>query len=307
MDSKTVIWVLSSIAALAGSATMTKGVILLLVKQKPKKVRPKTLKAMSTITFKRYLKFMVFGTLLTLLATGSPALAAIGGFFCVLLIHLTKQSESSALHDQLLEGWPGVIDEVRIRVCTLGEAIPHALFSASNGFGEKVSSIFDRSRITWNLTGDFSLVCNLIADELADPKSTAVLQTMVLLHELASTSTESRLTRLRDDRSWDLAAAKETKAAMAGAIFARRFVLLVPIGMALAGAAIGGGRSSFQTPAGISLSAFALGLLLLCWIWSTRLIGLPKVKRGRFEDDESTPDRPADESVSDLANSSWGR
>jgi tight adherence protein B len=200
-----------------------------------------------------------------------------------------------------------VIDEVRIRVCTLGEAIPHALFPASNGFGEKASSIFDRSRITWNLTGDFYLVCNLIADELADPKSTTVLQTMVLLHELASTSTESRLARLRDDRSWDLAAAKEAKAAMAGAIFARRFVLVVPIGMALAGAAIGGGRASFQTPAGISLSAIALGLLLLCWIWSTRLIGLPKVKGGRFEDAEAAPDRSPDELVSDRANSSWGR
>ncbi len=299
------IWILSSIAALAGSASMAKGIVRLLAEQNHKKVKSRTLEVTSVTTLKRYLGFIALGSLLTLLASGSPALAGIGGLFSVLLIYLTKQSESSVLHDQLLEGWPNVIDEVRIRVCALGEAIPHALFSASSGFGEKASSIFDRNRITWNLTGDFYLTCNLIADELVDPKSTTVLQTMVLLHELASTSTESRLARLRDDRSWDLTAAKEAKAAMAGAIFARRFVLVVPIGMALAGAAIGGGRSSFQTPAGISLSALALGLLLLCWIWSTRLIGLPKVKGGRFEATDPTPDRSPDEPVSSRANSSW--
>jgi hypothetical protein len=73
MDSKTVIWILSSIAALAGSATMAQGTIRLLAEQKHKKTRSKRLGVISPITLKRYLGFMALGSLLTLLATGSPA------------------------------------------------------------------------------------------------------------------------------------------------------------------------------------------------------------------------------------------
>ena len=106
----------------------------------------KTLRIVSDRETKRYLGILALGAVLTLLATGSWLLASIGGLFGVLLNYLTRQSEASAIHEQLLEGWPNVIDEVRIRVCTLGEAIPHALFSAAQAFGEKASSVFDRSR-----------------------------------------------------------------------------------------------------------------------------------------------------------------
>ena len=307
MKLRPIIWILCSAAALLGSVVVTKVAVPFISKRPSKQMSIKALRMASDRETKRYLAILALGSLLTMLATGSWLLASLGGLFGVLLNYLTRQSESSAIHDQLLEGWPNVIDEVRIRVCTLGEAIPHALFSAAQSFGEKASSVFERSRIAWNLTGDFYLVCKQIADELADQRSTAVLQTMVLLHELASTSTESRLKRLREDRSWDLAAAKEANASMAGAIFARRFVLVVPIGMALAGAAIGGGRQSFQTPVGITLSAVALGLLLLCWIWSTHLIGLPKVRSRHFEEIGSAPTTPYAKKLLDRISSPRGR
>ena len=61
--------------------------------------------------------------------------------------------------------------------------------------------------------------------------------------------------------------------------FARRFVLLVPLGMALAGLAIGDGRSAYETPGGQLAVAVGLAAILGCWIWAGRLMRLPEHER----------------------------
>jgi tight adherence protein B len=66
---------------------------------------------------------------------------------------------------------------------------------------------------------------------------------------------------------------------MAGVRFARRFVLVVPIGMALVGLSIGDGRAAYQTGSGQLGVAAGIGLLVACWVWSGRIMRIPDEQR----------------------------
>ena len=61
--------------------------------------------------------------------------------------------------------------------------------------------------------------------------------------------------------------------------FARRFVLFVPVGMALAGSPIGNGRAAYSTPFGQLAAVFAVAMVGACWLWAGRLMRLPEEER----------------------------
>ena len=61
--------------------------------------------------------------------------------------------------------------------------------------------------------------------------------------------------------------------------FARRFVLLVPLGMAAAGLSVGNGRSAYQTPLGQIAVMTALAMVAACWLWAGRMLRLPEEQR----------------------------
>jgi tight adherence protein B len=66
--------------------------------------------------------------------------------------------------------------------------------------------------------------------------------------------------------------------------FARRFVLLVPLGMALAGMSVGDdGRDAYQTPGGQIGVLAGLAMVVVCWVWAGRLMRLPEEQRVFFE------------------------
>lgn len=56
-------------------------------------------------------------------------------------------------------------------------------------------------------------------------------------------------------------------------------MLIVPLGMALAGLTIGTGRAAYQTPLGQAGVLVAIGIIVVCWIWAGRLMRLPEERR----------------------------
>jgi tight adherence protein B len=68
-------------------------------------------------------------------------------------------------------------------------------------------------------------------------------------------------------------------AKLAGARFARRFVVIVPVGMALAGQAVGTGRQAFATPSGQAVALLAAAMVAACWLWAGHLLRLPDEPR----------------------------
>ena len=84
---------------------------------------------------------------------------------------------------------------------------------------------------------------------------------------------------LIEDRVQDVQGRKDARAKQAGARFARRFVLIVPLGMALAGMSVGNGRAAYQAPAGQLAVAIGLAVVVLCWLWAGSIMRIPEEQR----------------------------
>jgi tight adherence protein B len=65
----------------------------------------------------------------------------------------------------------------------------------------------------------------------------------------------------------------------AGVPFSRRFVLLVPLGMALVGVSVGRGRAAYATPWGQTMVVIGIVSVMACWVWAGRLLRLPEEER----------------------------
>jgi tight adherence protein B len=69
----------------------------------------------------------------------------------------------------------------------------------------------------------------------------------------------------------------------AGVRFARRFVLLVPLGMALVGMSVGNGRAAYATPWGQTMVVIGIASVVACWVLAGRLLRLPEEQRVFYE------------------------
>ena len=102
---------------------------------------------------------------------------------------------------------------------------------------------------------------------------------MLVAHEIGGTDVDRRLAALVEDRIQDLQGRKDALSKQAGVRFARRFVLIVPAGMAIAGLSIGTGRAAYQTPLGQLLVAVGVTVVVACWVWAGRMMRLPREER----------------------------
>jgi tight adherence protein B len=138
---------------------------------------------------------------------------------------------------------------------------------------------FAAAQREWLISTDFARTLAVLKARLADPTADVVCETLLVAHDLGGTDLDRRLEALVEDRFQDLQGRKDARAKQAGVRFARRFVLIVPLGMALAGLSIGTGRDAYQTALGQAAVAAGIGVIVLCWLWAGRLMRLPEDER----------------------------
>ncbi|MEN3273910.1 MAG: tight adherence protein [Actinomycetota bacterium] len=177
------------------------------------------------------------------------------------------------------EAWPRLIEEIRIRTTTLGRSIPQALFEVGERAPDELRPAFDAAHREWLLSTDFERTVAVLTNRLADATADAVCETLLVAHRIGGNDVDRCLAALIDDRILDLQGRKDADARQAGARFARRFTLIVPIGMAMIGLSIGDGRASYATPAGQILVTIGLGLMAVCWLWAGQVLRLPAEQR----------------------------
>jgi tight adherence protein B len=131
----------------------------------------------------------------------------------------------------------------------------------------------------WLLTTDFARTIEVLKTRLADATADVTCETLLVAYEVGGTDLERRLAALVDDRVADLQGRKDAVSKQAGVRFARRFVLIVPVGMAFAGMSIGDGRDAFQSPRGQLAALIAVAVVIGCWLWSGRIMRLPDEER----------------------------
>jgi tight adherence protein B len=212
----------------------------------------------------------VFGGILPALVT-----AAFAGTFPL----ASYRSRRAAQRAAAMDAWPQLLEELRILTSSLGRSIPQALFEVGRRAPAEMRPAFAAAHREWLLTTDFARTVRVLKAGLADPTADAACETLLVAHEVGGTDLDRRLDALIDDRIQDAQGRKDARAKQAGARFARRFVLIVPAGMALAGMSVGTGRGAYQSPTGQVLVVVAIVLVVACWAWAGRVMALPEEQR----------------------------
>ncbi len=212
----------------------------------------------------------LFGALLPALALGTFGAAAP-------IASYRYRREQLRLDAQ--EAWPRMIEEIRIRTGSLGRSIPQALFEVGARGPEEMRPAFAAAQREWLLTTDFDRTIAVLKAQLADPTADVTCETLLVAHRVGGADLGRRLTALADDRIQDLQGRKDARAKQAGARLARRFVIVVPVGMAVVGMQIGDGRAAYGTPHGQLIVLVAIGLIAVCWIWAGQVMRLPRTER----------------------------
>lgn len=166
---------------------------------------------------------------------------------------------------------------------SLGRSIPQALFEIGRRAPDDMRPAFDAAHREWLISTDFARTLTVLKTGLADPTADATCETLLVAHAIGGTDLDARLAALIEDRIQDTQGRKDARAKQAGARFARRFVLFVPFGMALAGMSVGNGRAAFSSATGQSLTLLAVLLVIGCWLWAGRILRLPEEQRVFFE------------------------
>jgi tight adherence protein B len=216
------------------------------------------------------LAFALFGSFL-------PALL-IGGFAATWPV-ASYRSRRQRNREKASEAWPRMIEEVGLLTGALGRSVPQALFEVGRSSPAEMQPAFAAAQREWSVSTDFRRTISILKSRLADATADAACETLLVAHEVGGTDLERRLSALADDRLAHLHGRKDALAKQAAARFARRFVLFVPFGMALAGLSIGDGRAAYETPTGQVGVIIAVAMVILCWLWSARIMKLPDEQR----------------------------
>ena len=174
--------------------------------------------------------------------------------------------------------WPQMIEELRILTGSVGRSVPQALFEVGQRAPEVLRPAFATAQREWSLTGDFPSVVKILKQELAEPTADATLETLLVAHEVGG-DLDRRLADLAEDRRRDLLERRAARSAMAGARLARAFVVVVPLGMLLAGLSVGQGAAAYRTPDGGLLVGVAAAMVAVCWWWAGSLMRVPAERR----------------------------
>jgi tight adherence protein B len=203
------------------------------------------------------------------------AIAAFGASFPVASARVRAQARRT----RALEAWPRLIEELRILTGSLGRSIPQALFDVGARGPDELRPAFEVAQREWLLSTDFPRTIGVLKSRLGDATTDAVCETLLVAHELGGSEIDRRLEALADDRRLDCQGRKDARSRQAGARFARRFVLFVPLGMAMAGMSVGDGREAYGTATGQMLVLVGIGVVVVCWLWASRIMRLPSEER----------------------------
>ena len=186
-------------------------------------------------------------------------------------------AQAKARLREAVSAWPLVLEETRVRVSGAGQSLPLALFES--GQTTALSPYLSRAATTWGISTDFERALATLRDQVADPVTDSVVETLLAVYLAGAVNCDERLSALIADRRDDLDARREADARRAGVDFSRRFVLLVPAAMALVAMFFGSGRTAFATATGQRLLVVAIAFTAACWVWSGHLAQIPERPR----------------------------
>ena len=213
----------------------------------------------------------IFAGAILVVVTGSIILA---GFSSIISFYLAlygaRKKRRSKLENLTLTYWPSILSELGLRIGAMGSPLPNAFFSAGRTTPEQLSLAFEQAERSFGITGSFDAALETLKRNLPDQGTKIVTELLGVVKDAPGTDITRMVEDLRIDRLAEKERREEYQARLAGVRFARYFVIIVPVGMFLAGIAISG-IAPFCTPLGEYGLSIAFALLLICWTWATKL------------------------------------
>lgn len=221
----------------------------------------------------------VVGAAITHTIFGGVIPSIAGGCFATTFPIAGARARREQRRNEAREAWPRLIEEIRLTTVSLGRSVPQALFEIGARAPEDMRGAFEAAHREWLLSTDFQRTIAVLKDRLADATADAVCETLLVAHQIGGNDIDRCLTALVDDRIIDMQGRKDAKSRQAGARFARKFVLIVPLGMALIGMSIGQGRDAYSGTTGQFLVMVGFIIMAGCWVWAGRIMRLPEEQR----------------------------
>jgi tight adherence protein B len=223
--------------------------------------------------------FFGLGTVVALALFGGPLPAIIAGGFAATFPLASYRARRERRLVAARQSWPAMLEELRLLTGSMGHSVPQAILRVGLHGPEELRPSFQAAEREWLLTHDFARTLDVLRQQLADATADVVCETLVVANEVGGGELDRRLADLIEDRALDLQGRRDAEVKQSGVRFARRFVLLVPLGMAVAGLSIGTGRSAYTTTGGQVGVAISLLSVVACWMWAGRLMRLPQEPR----------------------------
>lgn len=181
--------------------------------------------------------------------------------------------------EQARDAWPRLLEELRLQVVSVGRSVPQALVEVGERAPVDLQPAFAAYAREWQRSTDLDRALDVLKAQLADPAADAVCETLLVAYDVGGRDVDRRLRELVEDRTIDVQQRRDARAKQAGARFSRSFVLVVPVGMAMVGLAIGDGRAAYASAGAQLLVLLALAGVAVCWLWAGRLLRLPEPDR----------------------------
>ena len=236
---------------------------------RPGEARRLALPTLASAATAAALGFVVFGGV-------SPALAI--GAFAAAYPLAALRARRRRLLEAAGDAWPTMLEQLRLLTGSAGRSIPQALIEVGRHAPDELRGAFAQAEREWLLTTDFARTLGVLEDALADPTADVVGETLLVAYEVGG-SLDRQLSDLIEDRLLARSGRKDALSKQAGVRFARIFALLVPVGMAVAGLAIGPGRAAYRGSGAQLAVVVAVGAVVACWLWAGRLLVLPDEPR----------------------------
>jgi tight adherence protein B len=221
----------------------------------------------------------VLGSVVAFVVFGGAAPALVAGGFAASLAPAAYRTNHRRRRALANDAWPILLEQLRVLVSSVGRSIPHALIEVGRRAPEPMQPAFGAAEREWLLSTDFARTVAVLKSELADPTADATCETLLVAHEVGGGDLDHRLAALIQDRIEDSHRRKDARAKQAGARFARRFVLIVPLGMACVGMSIGDGRHAYQSPLGQLGVTAGVAVVMACWVWAGCIMRVPEPER----------------------------
>lgn len=179
--------------------------------------------------------------------------------------------------NELRSFWSSYLDQTRAKMLTTSRALPYVFFDQTYIGSRFLNELLQDGRREFENSGDLGKALLTIWEQGNEDCTSYVCSALCNSIGATTSQIEDQLKIISSTLRSRNALNREADSRLAGVRTARTFIVIIPLGMALAGLSFAGSTAPFTTPFALLQIAIALLTLVGCWIWSNRLMTFPKL------------------------------